>query len=200
VGRELRLRQRRRGRAAVRLARQRLHARRRVDERARACCASPTRLVVRQPRRHADLGQPLRLTDSTSAGPGRMALWPTNSAQTHQRRRLHEARASHQITGFVSFGLLEETPAASAVHDQSHVDARLLRAHVPTARRISSHQHQPGLSADKTTVSFSTRSATTTTAIHTPQRGRSRVSSTTTTFGDTRPSDGGPGALRGTIA
>ena len=48
---------------------------------------------------------PLRLTDSTSApGRGRMALWPSNSAQTVSAAGFAKFARRTQLTGFVSFG------------------------------------------------------------------------------------------------
>ena len=48
---------------------------------------------------------PLRLDDSTSApGRGRMALWPTNSAQTVSVGGYTKFAHRTQLTGFVSFG------------------------------------------------------------------------------------------------
>jgi MtrB/PioB family decaheme-associated outer membrane protein len=48
---------------------------------------------------------PLRLTDSTSApGRGRMALWPSNSAQTISAAGHTKFARRTQLTGFVSFG------------------------------------------------------------------------------------------------
>ena len=58
LGRQLRIQQRRRGRAALRLAHERLHARRRVDQQPQHAARGVQRLVVRQSRRHAGLGQP----------------------------------------------------------------------------------------------------------------------------------------------
>ena len=48
---------------------------------------------------------PLRLTDSTSApGRGRMALWPSNTAQTVSASGYAKLAHRTQFTGFVSFG------------------------------------------------------------------------------------------------
>ena len=48
---------------------------------------------------------PLRLDDSTSApGRGRMALWPTNSAQTISVGGYHKFNKRTQLTGFASYG------------------------------------------------------------------------------------------------
>ncbi len=50
---------------------------------------------------------PLRLADSATAGPGagRMALWPTNSAQTVSAAGYAKFAHRTQFTGFVSYGL-----------------------------------------------------------------------------------------------
>jgi MtrB/PioB family decaheme-associated outer membrane protein len=48
---------------------------------------------------------PLRLDDSTSApGRGRMALWPTNSAQTISAAGYSKFAHKTQLTGFISYG------------------------------------------------------------------------------------------------
>jgi MtrB/PioB family decaheme-associated outer membrane protein len=48
---------------------------------------------------------PLRLADSTSApGRGRMALWPSNSAQTFSAAGSTKLARATQLTGFLSFG------------------------------------------------------------------------------------------------
>jgi MtrB/PioB family decaheme-associated outer membrane protein len=48
---------------------------------------------------------PLRLDDSTSApGRGRMALWPSNSAQTFSAAGYTKLARRTQVTGFISFG------------------------------------------------------------------------------------------------
>jgi MtrB/PioB family decaheme-associated outer membrane protein len=49
---------------------------------------------------------PLRLTDSTSApGRGRMALWPSNSAQTVSAAGYAKFARRTQLTGFLSYGI-----------------------------------------------------------------------------------------------
>jgi len=49
---------------------------------------------------------PLRLDDSTSApGRGRMALWPTNSAQTFSAAGYAKLARRTQVSGFVSYGV-----------------------------------------------------------------------------------------------
>ena len=53
---------------------------------------------------------PLRLTDSTSApGRGRMALWPSNSAQTVSAAGFAKFAHRTQLTGFMSFGSWSNT-------------------------------------------------------------------------------------------
>ncbi|HUC75552.1 MAG TPA: MtrB/PioB family outer membrane beta-barrel protein, partial [Vicinamibacterales bacterium] len=49
---------------------------------------------------------PLRLTDSSTSGPGsgRMALWPTNSAQTVSAAGYSKFQHHTQLTGFISYG------------------------------------------------------------------------------------------------
>ena len=49
---------------------------------------------------------PLRLTDSSTSGPGsgRMALWPTNSAQTVSAAGYSKFQHQTQLTGFISYG------------------------------------------------------------------------------------------------
>ncbi len=49
---------------------------------------------------------PIRLDDSTSApGRGRMALWPTNSAQTVSASGYRKFAHKTQLTGYISYGL-----------------------------------------------------------------------------------------------
>ena len=106
VGRQLRLQQRRRGAAALRLAHQRLHHRHRVDEHAQHAARRLQRLVVRQPRADAVWDSPLRLDDASSApGRGRMSLWPSNSAQTISFGGYTKLAHKTQVTGFFSYGL-----------------------------------------------------------------------------------------------
>ena len=95
VGRELRVQQRRRGGAAVRLADERLHRRRGMDEHPEHAARRLRRLVVRQSRRHARLGQPAaprRLDERARARPdGAVAV---ELGADRQRRRLHQAGAA----------------------------------------------------------------------------------------------------------
>ena len=57
-------------------------------------------------------------TRPSAPGRGRMALWPTNSAQTDQRGGYTEVRAPHAAHRLRVVRLLEQQPAAAAVHDQ----------------------------------------------------------------------------------
>ena len=119
VGGQLRLQQRRRGGAPLRFARERLHHRHRVDERAQHAARRLQRVVVRQPRADADLGQPAR--------PQR---WGRESgARTHvplavelgpddQLRRLHQAGAQNAGDGLLLLWTVEQRRAAGALHDQ----------------------------------------------------------------------------------
>ena len=62
---------------------------------------------------------PLRLDDSTSApGRGRMALWPSNSANTVSVAGYTKFARRTQLSGFISFGIVEQRRTAAAVHDQ----------------------------------------------------------------------------------
>ena len=67
---------------------------------------------------------PLRLDDSTSApGRGRMALWPSNSAQTISAAGYSKFAHRTQVTGFCLLRRLEQRRAAAAVHDQPDASA-----------------------------------------------------------------------------
>ena len=98
------------------------------------------RLVVRQPRRHAGVGQPAAADDTTSApGRGPMALWPSNSAQTvsvagyakfARRTQAHRLRLLRRP---------QQQRAAAAVHHQPGAAAVGAAAGArPTARPRSS--------------------------------------------------------------
>ena len=142
VGRQLRVQQRRRGGAAVRLAHQRLHPRRRVDERPQHAARRLQRLVVRQPRRHAGLGQPAaaRRLDER-AGPRPDGAVAVELGADRQRRRLHEVRAAHAAHRLRLVRLLEQRRAAAAVHDQlGAAAARAAARHARRPRRASSRR------------------------------------------------------------
>ena len=67
---------------------------------------------------------PLRLDDSTSApGRGRMALWPSNSAQTISAAGYTKFAHRTQLTGFRLVRILEQRRAAATVHDQPDASA-----------------------------------------------------------------------------
>ena len=62
---------------------------------------------------------PLRLDDASGApGRGRMSLWPSNSAQTISFGGYTKLAHKTQVTGFFSYGVLEQRRAAAALHDQ----------------------------------------------------------------------------------
>ena len=72
---------------------------------------------------------PLRLDDSTSApGRGRMALWPSNSAQTVSVAGYYKLARRTQVTGFLSFGVLEQRRAAAALYYQPGAAAAVAAA------------------------------------------------------------------------
>ena len=128
MGRQLRVQQRRRGGAALRLARPTTSP------------SAPSGRTSRSMLRVAYNGSwfdnlddtlvwdsPLRLDDSTSApGRGRMALWPSNSAQTVSAAGYTKLARRTQLTGFLSFGFVEQRRAAAALHHQP--DAAAARA------------------------------------------------------------------------
>ena len=128
LGGQLRLQQRRRGGAPLRFARERPHHRHRVDERAQHAACRLQRLLVRQHRADADLGQPAPPRRQADAGPGRgrMSLWPSNSAQTISFARLHQAGAQDAGDRLLLLRIVEQRRAAAALHDQR--DAAAVRA------------------------------------------------------------------------
>ena len=119
VGRQLRLQQRRRGAAALRVAHQRLHDRHRVDEREEHAARRLQRLVVRQPRADARLGQPAppRRRVRRARTRTHVALAVELGADD-QLRRLHQAGAQDAGHRLLLLRLVEQRPAAAAVHDQ----------------------------------------------------------------------------------
>ena len=69
---------------------------------------------------------PLRLDDASGApGRGRMSLWPSNSAQTISFGGYTKLAHKTQVTGFFSYGVVEQQRAAAAVHDQFGAADRL---------------------------------------------------------------------------
>ena len=119
LGGQLRLQQRRRGGAPLRFARERLHHRHRVDERAQHAACRLQRLLVRQHRADADLGQParprrrVRRTGTRTHVPLAVELGPD-----HQLRRLHQAGAQDAGDWLLLLRIVEQRRAAAALHDQ----------------------------------------------------------------------------------
>ena len=124
LGRQLRIQQRRRGGAAVRLAHERLQRRHRVDERPADVARRLYRLVVQQPRRHARVGQPAPAGRfDERARPGSHGVVAIEFSADHQRCRLHEVRASYAAHGLCLVRILEQRRAAATVHDQPDASA-----------------------------------------------------------------------------
>ena len=139
VGRQLRIQQRRRGGAAVRLAHERLHRRHRVDERPATCCASATTArgsttsttrwsgtarsgwTTRRARPAADAWRcGRRIRRRPSAPPA------TRSSRIARSSRVRLVR------------ILEQRRAAAAVHDQPDAAAdRAAAGTTPRPRRMS---------------------------------------------------------------
>ena len=119
LGGQLRLQQRRRGGAPLRFARERPHHRHRVDERAQHAACRLQRLLVRQHRADADLGQPApprrrgRRAGTRTHVPLAVELGPD-----HQLRRLHQAGAQDAGDGLLLLRIVEQRRAAAALHDQ----------------------------------------------------------------------------------
>ena len=119
LGGQLRLQQRRRGGAPLRFARERLHHRHRVDERAQHAACRLQRLLVRQHRADADLGQPApprrrgRRAGTRTHVPLAVELGPD-----HQLRRLHQAGAQDAGDWLLLLRIVEQRRAAAALHDQ----------------------------------------------------------------------------------
>ena len=119
LGGQLRLQQRRRGGAPLRFARERPHHRHRVDERAQHAACRLQRLLVRQHRADADLGQPapprrrVRRAGTRTHVPLAVELGPD-----HQLRRLHQAGAQDAGDRLLLLRIVEQRRAAAALHDQ----------------------------------------------------------------------------------
>ena len=141
LGRELRLQQRRRGGAPLRVAHQRPHHRHRVDEQAQHAARRLQRLVVRQPGADARLGQPAPASTDTSSAPGRgqMSLWPSNSAQTLSFGGYTKLAHKTQVTGSFSYGVRSNDEPLRALHDQLGAAAdRAAARRTPRGKRTSS--------------------------------------------------------------
>ena len=119
VGRQLRLQQRRRG-AAARTTRATndftIGAEWTNSEHA---ARGLQRIVVRQPRRDARLGQPAPADDRPRApGPRAHGALAVELGADDELRRLHEVRAEHAAHGLRLLRLVEQRRAAAAVHHQ----------------------------------------------------------------------------------
>ena len=119
VGGKLRLQQRRRGAAAVQLPRQRFDHRRRMDQPASHAARRIRWVVVRQPRRHAHLGQPAASRRwSGVAGTGSHVALAVEPGSDRELRRLHEARAPNPAHRIPLLRSVDQRLDAAAVHDQ----------------------------------------------------------------------------------
>ena len=139
---------------------------------------------------------PLRLDDSTSApGRGRMALWPTNSAQTVSAARLHEVRAPDAAHRVRVVRILEQRPAAPAVHHQLRAAAdRAAENHGRGRGARVLDQPEPRVASERTTGGSPRGSATTTTTTRRRTRRSRNYVTYDTSVGDVV--DRRAGALR----
>ena len=150
VGRELRLQQRRRGGAALRLAHERLHRRRRVDERAAAWCAWRTtaRGSTTSTTRSSGTARCASTTRRARPGRGRMALWPSNSAQTFSVGGYTKLARRTQLTGFMSFGSWSnDEPLQPFTINPTAAAARAAAGHDRRPRPRLLDEPQPGVAA-----------------------------------------------------
>ena len=131
VGRQLRVQQRRRGAAALRLAGQRLHASAPSGRTRRTCCASPTadRGSTISPTRSSGTARSASTTSSGAPGRGRMSLWPSNSAQTISFGGYTQAGAQDAGHRLLLLRPVEQRRAAAAVHHQFGAGADCAAAH-----------------------------------------------------------------------
>ena len=124
---------------------------------------------------------PLRLDDSTSApGRGRMALWPSNSAQTISAAAPREARAAHAGDRIPVLRLLEQRRAAAALHHQSDAAAADAAAEHDRAPRPTSSRRTSTWSRGPRPTGGSARGSAATTTTTRRRTRPSRSSSTTT--------------------
>ena len=96
---------------------------------------------------------PLRLTDSSGApGSGRMALWPTNSAQTVSAAGYSKFAHRTQITGFISFGRWNNNQPLQPFTDQlGAAEHRAAENHGGGRRPRLLDQPEPGLPPERRT-------------------------------------------------
>jgi hypothetical protein len=191
VGRQLRLQQRRRGAAALRLADQRLHHRHRVDEHAQHAARRLQRIVVRQPRDRRCLGQPAAPRRRVGrAGPRPHVAVAVELGADDQRRRLHQAGAQDAGHRLLLLRPVEQRRAAAAVHDQfgAAPDRAAARQRRGRGARLLD-QPEPDVAPGPPTGGSARASATTPTT--TRCRRRASRSTSATTRASTTPT-GGP--------
>ena len=193
MGRELRLQQRRRGARCPTTRAPTTSPSAPSGPTTAACCASATTgswfdnlddtLVW---------DSPLRLDDSTSApGRGRMALWPSNSAQTVSVGGYTKLARRTQLTGFVSFGVWSnDEPLQPFTINPTLPQLALPRAHDRGEAQRLLDQPQPRVAAVRPTGGSARGCGTTTTT--TRRRTRPSRSSSTTTRPSRHSSTGGP--------
>ena len=148
VGGELRVQQRQRGGAALPVPHERHGRGAAVDEHAVDVSRRLQRVVVQQPGRHADLGQPAGADgfERTASGSWPDGLVAVQLAADAQRGRLHEVRAADAAHRLAGVRLGEQRRAAAAVHDQQRAAA--VRAAARDGRRLGHHgrdDDQPGV-------------------------------------------------------
>ena len=181
VGGQLRLQQRRRGGAALRLAHQRPVARGRVVQRQGDDARRLRRVLVRQPRRHARLGQPVAdRRDDQRAERGPHGAVAVEHRADGQHRRLREIRAAHAGHRVVLLRDTEQRRAAAALHHQPDAAATCAAAGArPAAKPRSSPPTSASCRARRRTGGSARASGTT--ASTTTRRARTFRSSSTTT-------------------
>ena len=192
VGRQLRLQQRRRGAAALRVADQRLHDRHRVDEHEEHAARRLQRIVVRQSRAHARLGQPAAPRRRVGrAGTRPHVAVAVQLRADDQLRRLHQAGAQDAGHRLLLLRLVEQQRAAAAVHDQFGAadDCAAARQRGGRGARVLD-QPEPDVAPHRPTGGSARASAITPTPT-TCRRRASRSTSPTTRACRRRPT-GGP--------
>ena len=175
VGRELRVQQRQRSGAAVPIPHQRRGRRRAVDEQPRHDSRRLQRLVVPQPRRHADLGQPAgadRLDVGARSRPnGAVAVQLAADAEHGGVREARAPDAAHRLAGV----RLVRTTTRHCCRSRSTARCRSSRCRVrpPRPRPTRSRRTSASCRVRRTTGGSAHGSAATTTTT-TRRRRRSR--------------------------
>ena len=184
VGRQLRLQQRRRGGAALRLADERLHRSAPSGRTAGRCCGSPT----------TARGSTISTTRSSGTArcgstirPARPAAGAWRSGRRTRRRRSASAatpssRSRTQLTGFVSFGIWSnDEPLQPFTINPTLPQMALPRATAEAEAQRLLDEPEPRVASASTDWRFSARAAaTTTTTTRRRRTSPSRSSSTTT--------------------